>query len=307
LAASVPARPLAMRALSVPVGDGGFFTSSEVKLIAIGTETLSDGSAKPPIANELLRRRRASDAVADDAADTAERVTAQAIQTALGKNAEAGIGELPATTSEAALRIQAIRRGSMARRSVGSTQTYIKMLEAGQQANRAGKYGEARDCFLEAYALSGRAEPMISAANMLLKLFMVEQAVGEYHELLALGKATPDFLNANAAKVVHRRLGDAQQLQRMMARGMMPAATATATAAAVSSGNGSTLPAPVRPTSASAAESREEEQELPDWLGILRPFVVAVVAIANIATGQGGGCTRRPDKLSKGGTSTLMI
>jgi len=95
----------------------------------------------------------------------------------------------------------------------------------------------------------------------------------------------------------------------MMARGMMPAPATTA-AATVSSSNGSTLPAPDVPTSASDAESRNEEPELPDWLGILRPFVAYVIGIANIATGQEGGCTRRPNKpvkLSDGGTSTLMI
>ena len=60
---------------------------------------------------------------------------------------------------DAATRLQASLRGREARRQVDLTKSYIECLQAGQAANKAGEYERARELFLAAYEMTGRAEP----------------------------------------------------------------------------------------------------------------------------------------------------
>ena len=139
----------------------------------------------------------------------AERVEA-AIAAAQEEAAEA-------KAEAAAVKVQAISRGRATRERVDLTKTYVDTMQAGQAANKAGEYEKARDLFLEAYEMTGRAEPRISATNMRLKLFEVDKAIEEYEDMLAHNAANPGFLSYTAIGVVQRKIADAKQLLTLMA------------------------------------------------------------------------------------------
>ena len=120
------------------------------------------------------------------------------------------------TEKDAAVRLQATLRGRQARAQVDLTKIYIERLQEGQQANRSGEYRKARELFLEAYGMTGRAEPRISATNMRLKLFEVDEAIDEYEELLEMNHTHPGFLSPAAIGVVQKKIADARQLLALM-------------------------------------------------------------------------------------------
>ena len=112
----------------------------------------------------------------------AESLTKTAIEQGLAQLNEKDVEEewllvskqqMSAEEVMAATKLQATMRGKAAREQVGSNKWYIETLQAGQAANKAGEYAQARKLFLEAHDISGRAEPKISATNMRLKLFEV--------------------------------------------------------------------------------------------------------------------------------------
>ena len=119
---------------------------------------------------------------------------------------------------DAATRLQSSLRGRVARAQVDLTKSYIECLQAGQAANKAGEYERARELFLAAYEMTGRAEPRISATNMRLKLFEVPQAIAEYEELLEHNNNSPGFLSPTAIGVVQRKIVDARELFVLMSR-----------------------------------------------------------------------------------------
>lgn len=66
----------------------------------------------------------------------------------------------------------------------GPTYRYKTMMRGGHDANGAGDFARARQCFLDAYAASPTAVARISAANMALKTGDHSTARAEYDEIL---------------------------------------------------------------------------------------------------------------------------
>ena len=108
----------------------------------------------------------------------------------------------------AVVKLQARVRSRAARTMYQSTKLYISHLRAGKVAKERGSYAEARESFLVAHALSGRAEPAISAANMLLVLGSTDEAHDEYVTLLAVDAERPGYLSETAKTIVRQKVQD---------------------------------------------------------------------------------------------------
>ena len=228
----LPHSPTVTRTLRVPE-DVGFGKSRwGLQLISIAD--------RPCSAEELARFSRLQADVRDRAAPrltpTPEQPAAEDPESDLGKavasraieRALDGASRLSASpvslsgsaTSDpgeaAALTIQKVRRGAKARAHLRQTKLYIAKLQEGQKANKSGDYATARDAFLDAYDVSGRVEPRISATNMLLKLEKVDEAIREYEDLLEEERRDPGLLSAAAREVVTRKLNEALELLVVM-------------------------------------------------------------------------------------------
>jgi len=171
----------------------------------------------------------------------------------------------------------------------------LDTLEAGHEANRAGRTQEARTHFLEAYRISGKVSTAISAANMLLKLFRVEEAKAEYEALHLEGERTAGFLSPSASKMVHKQLDAATSLQQLMSAGLLnspqaPLADDDADSAAESALNGNTQSldellasgsSPEKPAKGPSLDARlsmaknapVQAKEEDEWWGWLSPLL----------------------------------